>query len=570
MRLFRLFIAIALIAWVGQSYAQNALVPTFKASKKVNTDRLQANDLAQSFKQYTLLEIDHQAIFQFTRQQKDFTHFKLDLGDFKMDLPLEINPLRKADCSLVLGSNPDKKMDIDIPVYTYKGRGDLGLDRQIRMTIHEDYISAFLLIDGEEYYLEPANRFTVTNDDNDYVWYRSRDIIEFDFGVCGVTDNETHKSLGEVVNVRNTCIEADLAIAADYSYYIDHGNDYTQVITDLEEIFNIVDGIYQTDLDVDLQIITYFIVDCAGCDPWTTSTSPGAVLSDFRNWGNAGGFLTELYDVASFWTDRNIDSYVGYASVSAVCSSRKYNINQDYTSNLDRLKTLWAHELGHNFGSTHDDFLGCDYGDIMWPNVIASATNFSSCSIDVINAYIDGVSCMSACNACPGREHISTTLSGTTKIEVDHEILADNDVLSSADVIYDAGYEVVLLPGFHGQMGCDFLGVIDGCGGTYKTVNEPKLAVKPETVILISDLKCYPNPFSESTILSYTLDKDQAISLSIFNPNGQEVARLLENVNQIAGKHEMTFDGKDLPAGVYLYRFTDGEGNVLMGKVSKF
>jgi hypothetical protein len=68
----------------------------------------------------------------------------------------------------------------------------------------------------------------------------------------------------------------------------------------------------------------------------------------------------------------------------------------------------------------------------------------------------------------------------------------------------------------------------------------------------------YPNPFNPSTNISYALPQSQNVRLSVFNVLGQEVAVLVNGV-QDAGVHNVTFDGKGLTSGVYFYRLQSNE-----------
>jgi hypothetical protein len=63
----------------------------------------------------------------------------------------------------------------------------------------------------------------------------------------------------------------------------------------------------------------------------------------------------------------------------------------------------------------------------------------------------------------------------------------------------------------------------------------------------------YPNPFNPTTNISYALPQSGNVRLSVYNVLGQEVAVLVNGVQE-AGLHNATFDGKDLTSGVYFYR----------------
>ena len=70
-------------------------------------------------------------------------------------------------------------------------------------------------------------------------------------------------------------------------------------------------------------------------------------------------------------------------------------------------------------------------------------------------------------------------------------------------------------------------------------------------------LKSYPNPFSDLTTIKYNLLSGSDVSLKIYNITGAEVATLV-NEHQVAGRHEVMFDGSALSGGVYLCKLSAG------------
>ena len=99
--------------------------------------------------------------------------------------------------------------------------------------------------------------------------------------------------------------------------------------------------------------------------------------------------------------------------------------------------------------------------------------------------------------------------------------------------------------------------------------------VKSNPIVVVTNYQLeqnYPNPFNPSTKISYALPKAAKVSLLIYNTFGQEVAKLLDNQQQPAGKHTITWDsadhaGKALPSGMYFYRLRAGEGVILTRKM---
>ena len=73
-----------------------------------------------------------------------------------------------------------------------------------------------------------------------------------------------------------------------------------------------------------------------------------------------------------------------------------------------------------------------------------------------------------------------------------------------------------------------------------------------------------PNPFNPSTTIAYEVPEQTHITLTIYNLLGQEVVRLVDQV-QAAGRYEAVWNGTNLTgagvaSGIYLYRIVSGSG----------
>jgi len=68
----------------------------------------------------------------------------------------------------------------------------------------------------------------------------------------------------------------------------------------------------------------------------------------------------------------------------------------------------------------------------------------------------------------------------------------------------------------------------------------------------------YPNPFNPSTRLEFTLATAGPATLRIYNALGETVATLFEGRAEAGRVYAVTFDGSDLPSGVYFARLEAG------------
>ena len=67
----------------------------------------------------------------------------------------------------------------------------------------------------------------------------------------------------------------------------------------------------------------------------------------------------------------------------------------------------------------------------------------------------------------------------------------------------------------------------------------------------------YPNPFNLSTAIGFQLPAVDFATLRVYDALGREIARL-PSEEKAMGAHTVTWDARDLPSGVYVYRLVAG------------
>ncbi len=85
---------------------------------------------------------------------------------------------------------------------------------------------------------------------------------------------------------------------------------------------------------------------------------------------------------------------------------------------------------------------------------------------------------------------------------------------------------------------------------------EAKKESKLSSTILFQN---YPNPFNSSSNIRYILQRNDFVSIKIYNQVGQQVKIILDNKHETKGIHSVSWDGKDefgvnSPSGIYFCR----------------
>ena len=124
-----------------------------------------------------------------------------------------------------------------------------------------------------------------------------------------------------------------------------------------------------------------------------------------------------------------------------------------------------------------------------------------------------------------------------------------------------------LLNGLNLERG-ELVWTVTASDGEYSTVSDNGSLILVRQLVSISEelllpiefelSNNYPNPFNPVTSIRYSLPKSEKVSLIVYNLNGKEVARLV-NENQQAGNHSIKWDASDVASGIYFYRLQAGD-----------
>ena len=135
------------------------------------------------------------------------------------------------------------------------------------------------------------------------------------------------------------------------------------------------------------------------------------------------------------------------------------------------------------------------------------------------------------------------------------ELLSTGKIGAGTAVLFQAGHQITLEPGFHARAGSDFTAAISLCE---PASNRDRIAevTLPTTTTLFAQ----PNPFQNQLHLSLETTSDGPVSLEIYHSSGQLVQRVYQSDLLPIGSHQRTLSTDDWPTGLYILRLHDLNG----------
>jgi hypothetical protein len=313
-------------------------------------------------------------------------NISLSLDGTLVQLVLEPSSLRRPNCQAVIEGPGGVRTSIELPASkTYRGtvRGDAsGI---VAATLDGDALRARIILDdGSDWYVQPLPGGVA----GEHAVYRGTDVTETP-GTCaaeGGAPAATRQPLAAPQAQASGCVDADIAIEAEYAYYVWNGSSSTQTISDIDAVMNAVELIYARDAKIGYRVTNYLIQTTSGK---YSSSDPNTKMTQFQSWWNANqGSVTR--DLAHLMTGPLNSGMLGVAYYSVLCNtSQAYGISYStWSANWANRVGVTAHEIGHNWGATHCDGLAdcalmCSHIGLC----AADPTRFSMSSIHEIETY---------------------------------------------------------------------------------------------------------------------------------------------------------------------------------------
>jgi Metallo-peptidase family M12/FG-GAP-like repeat len=379
-----LFIAFATCVFLTSTLAQKSLI---------------SEDLQKSFKSVELVRVNTENL-----HQKVSETGKVQIGEFNLSLtPRDLRARRyKAEETNEFGN---KTLERDI-VRTYKGKISGDETSEVRLTIDNNKVEGFIFSTAGKVFIESAKKHSKLASNSDFVIYKEGDLLKGEDIECPLNVGEKLESGKEFVKsqIETSSVIAkvlEIATEADFQYVSDFGGS-AQANNDILETLNMVEGVYENELGITIDVV--FQHTWTTADPYP-STNANDVLQSFKAYWNLN-YPTAQFprDLAHIWTAKPNASSQGIAFFQVICFSPQSSYG--LTGKLDLVPTkfvLTAHEIGHNLGANHADS-GQSCADTTMNAVLSNITPFTFCGFsrqEVASFTAANGSCLSQRNLNP-------------------------------------------------------------------------------------------------------------------------------------------------------------------------
>ncbi len=289
----------------------------------------------------------------------------LGLLDFRIEQRNLLSPRYRAE---VTGEDGVKRQLPPPPVTTYKGSAVVGQEVvRARFTITNDRFEGVVFTPGDWHYIEPLRNYLPSAETAELVVYKHSDIRPGQRWRCGVPhrlqEGRDRLEARAAATDTTTTYKVEIATEADYEF-VQYWGSAAAANREIRTILNQVEGIYETELKLKLEIVYQHAWTRSG-DPYS-GTDSNKLLEQFREYWNAN-FASEGYDLAHLWTEKETLTWRdedgeeievgGLAWQGVVCrqyrgGSASYGFSRRFALRSDNA-IITAHEIGHNFNAVH-------------------------------------------------------------------------------------------------------------------------------------------------------------------------------------------------------------------------
>jgi uncharacterized repeat protein (TIGR01451 family) len=332
--------------------------------------------------------------------------FKLTFNALGRDFALELEPNARL-------SEMQKALGVPRGVVAYRGKIATRSDSWARIVMTSGTPMG-LVWDGQTLFAIEAP-FDSATSTNTAIIYRLEDLyIEPGTLQCGGVDMANAAQAfaailadaPQVLAQQGATLNLNLGAVADYEFSQSFGANAQAALL---ARFNNVDGIFSSQLGVQISVPANAVEIFTTNDDPFTSTDPTALLEEVAVYRGSTP-IQDAQGLTHLFTGRDLDgTTAGIAYVGSVCAQRNAfdPLGRSYGAGLSEGShgltidsLIAAHEIGHNFGAPHDAEAGspCESTPatfLMAPSINGSST-FSACSVSQMEPVINSASCLTA------------------------------------------------------------------------------------------------------------------------------------------------------------------------------
>lgn len=353
---------------------------------EISTEEYSKN-LDQKFNDFSIFKI--QNLHKFNLDRTENIKLELLLGSKKFKLNLYSDNVQIGDSNLKL------KSPHLLNGSTFEGY-------PATLSINENFIFGQIKDSNEQYNIEPLWYLDSKADKNLFIFYKKSQIIDTSNHTCGVEEVQSKIEPELIQKTTDECKVVDYALANTENMFVKYGNSVQNVIDHNLGILNIVQTLYRSQFDTNLEynIVAHYVATNASEEPQNpsyTGSNSSLILDYFESWAGPGGSsgatsggFGVAFNNAGLWSDTDFDG----TTIGLANRPGWFHIMQDISIASRRI-TLQAHEIGHNWNGMHDGG-----SNLIMSSTISSSTTWSSFSKSTISSRLETFTVQNALDDC--------------------------------------------------------------------------------------------------------------------------------------------------------------------------